>query len=59
MHSEQLFEVALGVSSPWYVREARFDADARRTFVLEVASAIRKSPASIRCTTRRASGIGI
>jgi transposase len=29
MHSEQLFEVALGVSSPWYVREARFDADAR------------------------------
>jgi transposase len=29
MQSEQLFEVALGVSSPWYVREARFDAAAR------------------------------
>lgn len=29
MQSEQLFEVALGVSSPWFVREARFDAAAR------------------------------
>lgn len=29
MQSEQLFEAALGVSSPWYVREARFDAAAR------------------------------
>lgn len=29
MQSEQLFEAALGVSSPWYVREARFDAVAR------------------------------
>lgn len=29
MQSEQLFEVALGVSSPWYVRESRFDAAAR------------------------------
>jgi transposase len=29
MQSEQLFEVALGVSSPWYVRESRFDAEAR------------------------------
>ncbi len=29
MQSEQLFEAALGVSSPWYVREARFDAKAR------------------------------
>jgi transposase len=29
MQSEQLFETALGVSTPWYVQEARFDADAR------------------------------
>lgn len=29
MHSEQLFEVALGVSPPWYVRQSRFDAAAR------------------------------
>lgn len=29
MQSEPLFEKALGVSSPWYVREARFDAEAR------------------------------
>jgi transposase len=29
MESEQLFEAALGVSSPWYVREARFDSGAR------------------------------
>jgi len=29
MQSEQLFEAALGVSSPWYVRETHFDADAR------------------------------
>lgn len=29
MQSEQLFEAALGVSSPWYVRETRFDAQAR------------------------------
>ena len=28
MHSEQLFEVALGVGTPWYVREAKFDPDA-------------------------------
>lgn len=28
MQSEQLFEAALGVGSPWYVREARFDAAA-------------------------------
>jgi transposase len=28
MQSEQLFEVALGVGTPWYVREAKFDADA-------------------------------
>ncbi|MGA8260279.1 MAG: ISL3 family transposase [Arenicellales bacterium] len=29
MQSEQLFEAALGVSSPWYVRETQFDAGAR------------------------------
>ena len=29
MQSEQLFEAALGVTSPWYVRESRFDAEAR------------------------------
>lgn len=29
MQSEQLFEAALGVMSPWYVRESRFDAEAR------------------------------
>ncbi len=29
MQSEQLFEVALGVSTPWYVREAKFDLEAR------------------------------
>lgn len=29
MQSEQLFEVALGVNSPWYVREARFDGEAK------------------------------
>jgi transposase len=29
MQSEQLFEAALGVSSPWYVRETRFGAAAR------------------------------
>lgn len=29
MQSETLFEAALGVSSPWYVRESRFDAEAR------------------------------
>lgn len=29
MQSEQLFEAALGVSLPWYVRETHFDADAR------------------------------
>lgn len=29
MQSEQLFEAALGVDSPWHVREARFDAAAR------------------------------
>jgi hypothetical protein len=29
MQSEQLFEAALGVSSPWYVREARLDVGAR------------------------------
>lgn len=29
MQSEQLFEAALGVNSPWYVRETHFDADAR------------------------------
>lgn len=29
MQSEQLFETALGVSPPWYVRETRFDAAAR------------------------------
>jgi hypothetical protein len=29
MQSEALFAVALGVSSPWYVRERRFDAGAR------------------------------
>jgi transposase len=29
MQSEQLFEVALGVTSPWYVRESRFNAEAR------------------------------
>lgn len=28
MQSEQLLEVALGVSPPWYVREAMFDPDA-------------------------------
>jgi transposase len=29
MHSEQLFEAALGVSTPWSVREARFDGAAK------------------------------
>lgn len=29
MQSEQLFEAALGVSSPWYVRETLFEAGAR------------------------------
>lgn len=29
MQSEQLFEQALGVGSPWYVRETEFDAGAR------------------------------
>jgi len=29
MQSEQLFEAALGVSAPWYVEGARFDAAAR------------------------------
>jgi transposase len=29
MQSEQLFEVALGVAAPWFVREARFDGEAR------------------------------
>jgi transposase len=29
MQSEQLFEAALGVSSPWYIREAVFDGVAR------------------------------
>jgi len=29
MHSEQLFEAALGVTTPWYVHETRFDSDAR------------------------------
>ena len=29
MQSEALFEAALGVSSPWYVRESAFDAAAR------------------------------
>lgn len=29
MQSEQLFEAALGVSSPWYVRQTHFDAEAR------------------------------
>lgn len=29
MQSEALFEAALGVSSPWYVRESVFDAEAR------------------------------
>ncbi len=35
MQSEQLFETALGVSCPWYVREARFEA-AARTLTIEV-----------------------
>jgi transposase len=29
MQSEQLFEAALGVSSPWYVRETVFDAEGK------------------------------
>lgn len=29
MQSEQLFEAALGVAMPWFVREARFDGEAR------------------------------
>lgn len=29
IQSEQLFEAALGVSTPWYVRETIFDAEAR------------------------------
>jgi transposase len=29
MQTEQLFEAALGVSTPWYVRETRFDVEAR------------------------------
>jgi Transposase len=35
MPSEQLSEAALGVSSPWYVRETRFDA-AARTLTIQV-----------------------
>jgi transposase len=34
MHSEQLFEAALGVSTPWYVQETCFDADARTLTIL-------------------------
>ena len=35
MQSEQLFESALGVSSPWYIREAVFDGEAR-TLTIQV-----------------------
>lgn len=35
MQSEQLFEAALGLSEPWYVRETVFDAEAR-TLTIEV-----------------------
>jgi len=35
MQSEQLFEAALGVNSPWYVGETRFDAEAR-TLTIQV-----------------------
>ena len=34
MQSEQLFEAALGFTSPWYVRESRFDAEARNLTIL-------------------------
>lgn len=35
MQSEQLFEAALGLSEPWYVRETVFDAEAR-TLTIQV-----------------------
>src|SRR5690606_11094005 len=35
MQSEQLFEEAMGVNSPWYVGETRFDAEAR-TLTIQV-----------------------
>ena len=34
MQSEQLFEAALGVSSPWYVVETRFDTAGRMLTIL-------------------------
>ncbi len=34
MQSEQLFEAALGVSSPWYVVETRFDTVGRMLTIL-------------------------
>ena len=34
MQSEQLFEVALGVKEPWYIREVRFDAEAKMLMIL-------------------------
>ncbi len=42
MQSEQLFEAALGVNSPWYVREARFDGAARTlTIAVDIRSGSR------------------
>ena len=34
MQSEQLFEAALGVGEPWYVRESQFDAAARTLTII-------------------------
>jgi len=33
--SQQLFEAALGLGKPWYVRESRFDAEARTLTISE------------------------
>src|SRR5690554_2544609 len=44
MQSEQLFEAALGVSEPWYVRESRFEAAAKTlTIVVDFRSGSRFS----------------
>lgn len=44
MQSEKLFETALGVSQPWYVKEARFDGAARTlTIAVDFAAGSRFS----------------
>jgi transposase len=48
MQSEQLFEAALGVSSPWYVRETVFDADGKTlTICVDFRSGSRFSYAEV------------